>query len=471
MNQSTISDKKGGRFDNLEIKFDSPQIIKLTIVGARAICKNDIEKMKKLFGSLPIGSKLYMRICKDNEPYPGSIAVQTSMSKRVGSIASEEIHQIELAIPENDFLDCVITGKSVEHKAIYAEAVNDIGINKPLILESPRIKGELIFDKTKHDIDVLDMTKLLLHLLKNPNSDEKQILALAQEYAKICCTTLDGEVFFGVHDILFLLRKLEKENPVFSDVCSEIFESAKDLKRYPDDVKTQVYREQYNRILESANKKIGGRLSQMEMYINSLKYENGGRQTKAVIENEAKRLFSLLKNELEGEFVEKIDSDTEFASAVFFYRYSLSSMYVLYTRRIKWEHLMNMLQEFDEVKNEDDKDIILKDEKELCISLNRSQRQMFDKAEEEGIIKYNAERKGYDKGERSSNVLIAYLCGKLFCGDYVEDEGWKNGGRFDEAKFLCKLFGFDVAGTRRKQIDTEKLPTGYKRVDKLFKKK
>lgn len=467
MNQSAIADKKEGKFDNIEIKFDTPQIMKLTIVGARAICDNDIEKMKKLFATLPINSKLHMSICKDGD-YPGSISVETPMAKRVGSIASEEIHQIELAIPEDGFLDCVITGKSVEHKAIYAEAVNDIGINKPLILESPRIEGELIFDKTKHDIDVLDMTKLLLHLLKNPDSDEEQLLALAQKYAKICCTTLDGEVFFGVHDILFLLRKLEKKNPAFSAVCSEIFESAKDLKRSPDDVKTQVYREQYNRILESANKKTECGLSQMEMYINSLKYENGGRLTKACIENEAKRLFSLLRNELEDNFIKKINSDTGFANAVFFHRYSLSSMYVLYTRRIKWEYLLKMLQEFDEVKNEDDKDIILKDEKELCISLNRSQRQMFDKAEEEGIIKYNAKRKGYDKGESSSKALVSYFCGRLLCHDNFADGIWSAGSRFEDAKLFKELFNFDVAGTRRAGIDKGKLPTGHKRVDNLF---
>lgn len=448
--------------------------LKLTVTGIRPICKKMGIELTDMFDSLPIGSTLYLkREKKDDNRFPGSISVQTFMAKQIGSIVTEEIHKIELAIPEDGQLDCVITGKSLEDKVIYVEAKNSVGINKPFICESQRIDGEIIFDKTMYDEDVRDKTNMLLHLLKSHASDETQILALAREYAKICCTTLDGDTFFGVHEILDLLRELKEKNPAFSAVYSSIFENAKDLKRYTNDVKTKVYREQYNRILESANKMTECGLSQMEMYINSLKFENGGILTKEIQRNEAARLFNLLKKELEGEYIKSIYNDSEFAKAVFYYRYSLSSMYVLYTRRIKWEYLMNKLQEFDEATPEEDKDVILDGEKELCVSLNRSQRQMFDKAEKAGIIKYNAERKGYDKGEHSSKALVSYFCARLFCCDDTENGLWNQGSRFDEVQYINKLFAFDVGATRRKTIGTGngKSPKGYERVDKLFKKK
>lgn len=111
-------------------------------------------------------------------------------------------------------------------------------------------------------------------------------------------------------------------------------------------------------------------------------------------------------------------------------------------------------------------------EKPLCVVLNSKQRQILEAAEQNSIIVYNPTRKGYDKGQQSSNVLVAYLCGRIFCGDYSEDDVWKGGKRFDEAKYCEKLFGFDVAATRRKTRNSGagKPPMGYERVDNLFEK-
>lgn len=108
---------------------------------------------------------------------------------------------------------------------------------------------------------------------------------------------------------------------------------------------------------------------------------------------------------------------------------------------------------------------------ELCITLNSKQQAKLKAAEEEGIIKYNPTQQGYNVGDQSSNVLVAYLCGKMFCRDYTSEDGrWKAGGRFDEAKYCKELFGFDVAGTRRSAQGNGagKSPIGHERVDKIF---
>ena len=108
---------------------------------------------------------------------------------------------------------------------------------------------------------------------------------------------------------------------------------------------------------------------------------------------------------------------------------------------------------------------------ELCFQFNSTQQAKLKAAEEEGIIKYNPKRKGYVVGDQSSNVLVAYLGGKMFCGDYTNKNGqWKAGGIFNEAKHCKKLFDFDVAGTRRSAQGNGagKSPKGHERVDKIF---
>lgn len=110
--------------------------------------------------------------------------------------------------------------------------------------------------------------------------------------------------------------------------------------------------------------------------------------------------------------------------------------------------------------------------KPLCVALNQRQRQLLEAAERGGIICYNRAREGYDKGALASQALVAYLCGKIFCGDYTQDEVWMEGKRFDEAKYCEALFGFDVSGTRRSTRGKGggKSPVGYEKIDELFNK-
>lgn len=112
------------------------------------------------------------------------------------------------------------------------------------------------------------------------------------------------------------------------------------------------------------------------------------------------------------------------------------------------------------------------EDKPLCVVLNSIQRRLLDAAEQKGIIFYNGVREGYDTGALASQALVAYLCGKIFCGDYTKDGVWREGKRFDDAKYCERLFGFDVAGTRRKTRGTGagKSPIGYEKVDELWGK-
>ena len=93
----------------------------------------------------------------------------------------------------------------------------------------------------------------------------------------------------------------------------------------------------------------------------------------------------------------------------------------------------------------------------------------FDRAIESGLMKQTAN--GYEW--LASQVLLAYFCGKIFCGDYIKesrmDSTWKAGNdAFFPEKALGKLFNRPNIGTsRRKQLDGTP-PKGYHTIDELL---
>ena len=86
-----------------------------------------------------------------------------------------------------------------------------------------------------------------------------------------------------------------------------------------------------------------------------------------------------------------------------------------------------------------------------------------------GLMKQTAN--GYEWTE--SQVLLAYFCGKIYCGDYVKigkmDSTWKAGNdAFFPEKALGTLFNRPNIGTsRRKQLEGTP-PKGYQKIEQLF---
>ena len=93
----------------------------------------------------------------------------------------------------------------------------------------------------------------------------------------------------------------------------------------------------------------------------------------------------------------------------------------------------------------------------------------FDLAMEAGLMRQTAN--GYEWTD--SQVLLAYFCGKIYCGDYVKvgkmDSIWKAGNEaFFPEKALGKLFSRPNIGiSRRKQLEGTP-PKGYQKIEQLF---
>lgn len=93
----------------------------------------------------------------------------------------------------------------------------------------------------------------------------------------------------------------------------------------------------------------------------------------------------------------------------------------------------------------------------------------FDLAMEAGLMRQTAN--GYEWID--SQVLLAYFCGKIYCGDYVKvgkmDSTWKAGNEaFFPEKALGKLFSRpNIGASRRKQLEGTP-PKGYQKIEQLF---
>ena len=92
----------------------------------------------------------------------------------------------------------------------------------------------------------------------------------------------------------------------------------------------------------------------------------------------------------------------------------------------------------------------------------------FNLAIEAGLMKQTAN--GYEWTE--SQVLLAYFCGKIYCGDYVKvgkmDSIWKAGNEaFFPEKALGTLFNRpNIGASRRKQLEGTP-PKGYQKIEQL----
>lgn len=93
---------------------------------------------------------------------------------------------------------------------------------------------------------------------------------------------------------------------------------------------------------------------------------------------------------------------------------------------------------------------------------------LFHKAIEVGLIKSMDGKFHWMR----SNVLLAYFCGKIYCGDSVvidqitKEYVIKRGSAFFPETAICTLFGLRNLGQSRLQI--ERLPKGHEEIDRLF---
>ena len=319
--------------------------VTLTIVGIRNYCDRGEDGYPELFVRLPKGSIVYLRKEPTGSPYPGSVSVWDDNNKQIGYISKTERRYIELEIPEGEMLPVTISGHSKEHNCMYVTAENTKGFNKPYIRDITLIEGETVLATTDYDQKIQQLTSMMktkIKMLKdNKVSNTDSLLNTARQYVSYCCESLDGETSFSRGDILFDLDILSKSYPELKDVYDEIYEKHKDINSIYGD-KTNVYLDQYNRIKDKAFSTEGRSQSQMDDYLEKLKFAHCGMLTKEVVDAEIASLSELLANEMMKSYAKNIETSERFAAALYSLNYSWNGIYRLYTRMIRLEFLKSL---------------------------------------------------------------------------------------------------------------------------------
>ena len=114
---------------------------------------------------------------------------------------------------------------------------------------------------------------------------------------------------------------------------------------------------------------------------------------------------------------------------------------------------------------------------ELPDELNTDEaKKMFSKAVKAGLMQPLSNGSGYQWNK--SNVLLAYFCGKIYCGDGLEQDTvtkeWKvkRGSTFFHETALMSLFvnkgGQAIKNLGQSRLQMQRPPGGYKDIDRLF---
>lgn len=452
-----------------------------TIVGIRNYLPNGEADYPTLFSRLPIGTTVYLKKQPTGSPYSGSISVWDDECNQIGSMTKIERRFIELDVPKDGMLPVKVSGHSAEHNCMYFEAENKNGFKDPYIREVELEEGETAFPMAKQDNDLQTLTAFMMTMLKglkNKDTVSDHFLSTANTYAQICCSSLDGETSFSRGNIMFEMQQHREKFQQLDPIYDEIFEKNKDIGRKYNDIKTEVYRSQYERIKQMALGKDKNGISPLDSYIKNLKFKNGDQLTPEIINSEIVHLSDLLSKEFNGTYYQNVECDEDFATALYSLNYSMKAIYRLFTRRIKLDHLKEIkksLDEGSETTRSDNETLTAqrgqqKEEQGSATAENRvgsetgwplsdyvdtkRARYYFEKAVSKGwIAKEGNKLTWLGIGGKAQLSQLAYFCGKVF--DYRHSVNGNAGTKFPKNE-LEELFGVRSLYSSLRQVHEAK---------------
>ena len=345
----------------------------------------------------------------------------------------------------------------------------------------------------KQDKELQTLTaliKTLLDRLKTEDTVSDHFHSTAYKYAQICCSSLDGDTSFSRGDIMFAIQQLKEKFQQLNPIYDEIFEKNKDIGRKYNDIKTEVYRSQYERIKQMALGKDKNGISPLDSYIKNLKFKNGDQLTPEIINSEIVHLSDLLSKEFYGNYCNNIDCDEDFATALYSLNYSMTAIYRLFTRRIKLDYLkeiknslnavsrtMSVDTEYDTTKHSQrtQKGEFVKEsdtQSETRLPLPKSldtqrAKTYFQKAIDNGLLKLeNGKFSWIQIGNRGGKSQLAYFCGKVY--GYKHSINGNVGTSFPEED-LNALFGIKRMQSLLQQVyEATKKQLWRRSIDELF---
>lgn len=270
-----------------------------------------------------------------------------------------------------------------------------------------------------------------------------------------------------------------------------MFEQHKDIGRLRNDVKTATYRSQFERIKQMAMKKDANGHSPLDYYVKDLRFRNGDRLTKEIVDKAIIHLSGLLSKELHNSYQQNIDCDENFATALYSLNYSMKAIYRMFTRRIKLDHLKEIkksLDEGSETTRSDNETMTAqrgqqKEEQGSATAENRVGSETgwplsgsldtkrawsyFEKAVSKGwIAKEGNKLTWLGIGGKAHQSQLAYFCGKVF--GYRHSVNGNAGTEFPKNE-LEELFGVKNLYSLLRQVHEAKGKQKWRAcIDELF---
>lgn len=322
------------------------------IAGIRHYLPNKESDYPKLAKRVPEGSYVRLQVVPPGEKYVGAVRVLDSEGNEIGKLGKSDRQFFKLDIPEGGELEVKVIKHAFEHNTIVVWHINQNGFEETHPYELDNKYDEPFISFCKVDKELESLTKTMLTLVKKytdcdsiPEAEMKHFCTIGRKYAQVCGESIDGDTLFSRAEIKTRLRKISKRHEDLRPIYSDIYEIYKDISK--SDFQTQVYHNQWNRVCEKAVQKDDNGKNFIDEYVENLKFSNclvGDKQlTEDVIMKEIERLTKLLSDASKNKYQTFIKEPSKMAEHLYSLVFSLKSIYLFFTWRIKLNHMYSML--------------------------------------------------------------------------------------------------------------------------------
>lgn len=311
----------------------------------------EAERLASVFRRVPVGSTVYLRRKTDSE-FENDISASVSPDGgQVGNVKDILTNRIIPAIDCHGWVTAIITEQSYADKSFLVEVENDVGSDPPCLKQYEALEGEFVLPFTSDDSLLMDVQKRARELFdsvtakEQPTAEERdELMSTLKKYAEYCCKSIDGETKYYRQTLLFDMEQKVSRFPELEAIRRDIFEKDKDLGRCTNDVNVRTYKEQLMRLRQAAYTiQKGAQYNRLDTYLLKLRMADGGQLPRHIAEDERKALGELLATALKGQYAALVSNDANFVSQLYQYKYDMKSLYVLFSRMIRYDYLTKKL--------------------------------------------------------------------------------------------------------------------------------
>lgn len=337
----------------------------LTVVGIRHNIEGGETMLPFFMKKLSYGTKFTLRLTPEGTDFPGAVMVQNYSLQTIGFISKDQIYKIANTIKESEYgeIDAVFTENCKKENKSFEVETDDLDI-KPAdqnVTNTHEADNEMVINFDEKDNFSAYFAKHLMRIISDFEKSHEGLDDLKlclEKYLEICTLLADGESAKLRAEIVSRLDRLCKEYKKLKPLYDDLFNKYKDMTK--SEVRIEVLEKQKKRISLLAEDKSKNDCSWLELYFNDFKCRCGGVISLEKIREERKTIYNMLNESLKGRYNFADKNMEAMASQVFSQNLSLRSIYVLFSRLLKYDYLGGLINKakYGVFINDDDADLI-----------------------------------------------------------------------------------------------------------------